>query len=91
MSRVPTLSPVEEIVTFLAGGPSRDAIATFRLSELAQERLRDLLRRNQAGQASPDEVHELDQMVLLDDIISLVRARAYPANVPAVTTTRPEG
>jgi hypothetical protein len=46
MSQTPTASPVEEIVEFFAQGPSRQDIAAFRLSEAAQDRLRDLLRRN---------------------------------------------
>jgi hypothetical protein len=89
MSRTPTLSPIEEVVTFLARGPSREAITTFRLSEPAQERLRDLLRRNQAGLTTPDEMRELDQMVLLDDIISLIRARARPIDSPTAAN-RPD-
>jgi hypothetical protein len=81
MSQAPTLSPIEEVVTFLAGGPPREAIAAFRLSEPARERLRDLLRRNQAGLATADEARELDQMVLLDDILSLIRARGRRAPI----------
>jgi hypothetical protein len=76
MSQAPTLSPVEEVVAFFAGGPSREEIAAFRLSESARERLGELLRRNSAGELTPDEVRELDQMVLLDDIVSLIRARS---------------
>ena len=36
---------------------------------------RTLLARNAAGALSTEEVRELDQMVLLDDILSLIRAR----------------
>ncbi len=75
MSQAPTLSPIEEVVGFFARGPSREEIAAFRLSNAAQERLRELLRRNAAGELAPNEQCQLDQMVLLDDIVSLIRAR----------------
>lgn len=76
MSQAPTLRPVEEVVAFFASCPSRQEIAAFRLSDSAQERLRELLRRNAAGELDADEQRQLDQMVLLDDIVSLIRARA---------------
>lgn len=76
MSQALTLGPVEEVITFLSQGPSREEIAAFRLSEEAQQHLRALLRKNSAGTLTPEEDHELDQMVLLDEIVSLIRARA---------------
>jgi hypothetical protein len=69
------LNPVNEVIDFFARAPSREDIAAFRLSPAAQERLRALLARNAAGMLSPEEQRELDQMVLLDDILSLLRAR----------------
>jgi hypothetical protein len=67
---------VSEVVEFFAHGPSRAEIAAFRLSAAARERLRVLLARNAAGVLTDDEARELDQMILLDDIVSLIRARA---------------
>lgn len=75
MSQASMTSPVEEVVEFFSRGPSREEIAAFRLSEAAQERLRELLRKNSAGELTPDEQRQLDQMVLLDDVVSLIRAR----------------
>jgi hypothetical protein len=75
MTSPPALSPVSEVVAFFAGAPSREAIAAFRLSPTAHERIRTLLARNATGTLSPEEERELDQMVLLDDILSLIRAR----------------
>jgi hypothetical protein len=76
MASPATASPVNEVVEFFAHAPSRQDIAVFRLSSSAQERLSGLLARNAAGTLSVEEQHELDQMVLLDDIVSLIRARA---------------
>jgi hypothetical protein len=76
MGQALTLGPIEEVIAFLSQGPSRKEIAAFRLSEEAQQHIRALLRKNSAGTLTPEEDHELDQMVLLDEIVSLIRARA---------------
>ncbi|HEY7832985.1 MAG TPA: hypothetical protein VIG30_05400 [Ktedonobacterales bacterium] len=76
MSQAPAVSPVDEVIEFFSHGPSRQEIATFELSGAAQDRLRVLLRKNAAGALTGEEEHELDKMVLLDDIISLIRVRA---------------
>jgi hypothetical protein len=75
MSQATTHSPIEEVVDFFARGPSRDEIAAFQLSAGAQQRLRTLLDKNAAGSLTLDEDRELERMVLLDDIVSLIRAR----------------
>jgi hypothetical protein len=74
-----TVSPVIEVIDFFSRGPSRAEIAHFHLSEAAQERLRILQDRNAAGTGAltPEETGELDRMVLLDDIVSLIRMRVY--------------
>ena len=61
--------------------PSREAMADFQLSPTGHERLRALLARNAAGRLIEVEARELDQMVLLDDILSLIKARMqrFPA------------
>jgi hypothetical protein len=83
MASPAALSPVNEVVEFFARAPSREEIATFHLSPAAHERLRALLARNAAGMLSPEEQRELDQMVLLDDILSLLRARVQGNTAPA--------
>lgn len=81
MTSVAALSPVTEVIEFLAMAPSREAMADFQLSPTAHERLHALLARNAAGSLIEVEVRELDQMVLLDDILSLIKARVqgFPA------------
>ena len=83
MASSATVTPVNEVVEFFAQAPSRDDIAAFRLSLSAYEYLRELLARNAAGTLTVEGQHELDQIVLLDDIISLIRARVH------TTTTSP--
>jgi hypothetical protein len=82
MASPATVSPVTEVIEFFARAPSREDIATFHLSPAAHQRLRDLLDRNAAGALTADEERELDQMVLLDDILSLIRARAQGVRPP---------
>lgn len=83
MANQATVSPVSEVVEFFAHGPSREDIAAFHLSPAVVEHLRALLARNAAGALSTDEQDDLDRMVLLDDIISLIRARAQGSTTDA--------
>ena len=76
MARSAMVSPVNEVIELLARAPSREEIAAFRLSAAARERIRGLLARNAEGTLTADEQRELDQAALLDDILSLIRARA---------------
>jgi hypothetical protein len=82
MASPATVTPLREVIDFLARVPSRDDIAAFRLSPAAHEYLRKLLARNAAGTLTVEEQHELDQMVLLDDILSLIRARIHDIATP---------
>jgi hypothetical protein len=82
------VSPVNEVVEFFSRAPSREDMVAFRLSPGAHDRLRDLLERNAAGMLSADEERELDQTILLDDILSLIRARTgqHGIHLSRVTT-----
>jgi hypothetical protein len=63
-------------VSFFAGGPSRQDISAFRLSEEAPERVRHLLLKQSAGTLTDDEADELDVCVQLDRLLLLIRSRA---------------
>jgi hypothetical protein len=66
----------DEVVSFFASGPSRDAISTFRLSDEAVARVRHLLWKQSAGTLSEEEAAELDDCVHLERLLLLIRARA---------------
>lgn len=83
MANPATVTPLSEVIEFFAQAPSRDDIAAFRLSPAAHEYLRGLLARNAAGTLTVEERRELDQMVLLDDILSLIRARIHDTATPS--------
>ncbi len=80
MGQASMVSPVEEVVAFFSHGPSREAIAAFRLSSAAQDRLRELLHKNAAGELTQEENRMLDEMLFLDNIVSLIRARVQLAS-----------
>jgi len=89
MSEIALASPIEEIVAFFAGGPSRDAIASFRLSKDAQEHISALLHKSRSGTLTSDEDRELNRVMALNEVISLIqtRARATKAH-PLTSSTR---
>lgn len=67
----------DEVVAFFASGPTREAIATFRLSDETVARVRQLLLKKSAGTLTVDETDELDQCVQLDRIVLLIRSQVY--------------
>ena len=73
----------QEGVSFLAGGPRPQEIVAFRPSETAVERSRELLLRNKAGQLTPAEEAELEEMALLDHLVTLIKAKAWQHTRPA--------
>ena len=76
MSSLSRISPAEELAEFLARRPSLAEIASFRLSDAALDRARELMEKSESGTLSPEEGQELDRLVLLDDIIGLIQAHA---------------
>jgi hypothetical protein len=65
-----------EVVDFLARGPRPQEIIAFRPSQTATERSRELLRRNQEGRLTPAEEAEMEEMALLDHLVTLIKAKA---------------
>lgn len=76
MSTVKRRSPIEELADFLASRPTTDEILAFRLSDEALGRARELLAKSTDETLTADESRELDRMIVLDDVVGLVRARA---------------
>lgn len=87
MSQASLLRPTEEIAEFFAHGPSPEEIAAFRLSAPTIVRVRELLAKNTAGTLTREESEELDQLVLLDRIVMLIRSRLPPLGKQQRTAT----
>jgi hypothetical protein len=67
----------DEIVDLFARGTPSADILTFRPSQDAQERVRDLLARNKTGELTPQEIAELNRFAELEHLMQLVKARAH--------------
>ena len=73
--KAPGRTLTEEVAEFLARGPSADEIANYRISEETQDRVRVLMDRNRDGTLTADESTELDEITVLDQLFTLIRAR----------------
>ncbi|HEX6798336.1 MAG TPA: hypothetical protein VF116_11560 [Ktedonobacterales bacterium] len=73
--KAPERTLTEEVAEFLARGPSAHEIANYRISESAQERVRVLMEKNEDGTLTAAETAELDEITVLDQLFTLIRAR----------------
>jgi hypothetical protein len=66
----------DEIIDLFARGASSAEVLAFRPSPETQERVRDLLERNAAGELTEEEVAELERFGEIEHLMQLVKARA---------------
>ena len=66
----------EQVLEFLASGPSSQEIVAYRPPQAAQARFSRLLTDNRERQLSPREEEELDHYVGMDRMLSLLKAKA---------------
>lgn len=66
-----------EVLDFLMTRPTPESIAAFKVSEQAQSRLRELLDKHREANLSATETVELDLYEQLDQLVALLKARAY--------------
>lgn len=67
---------LDELVNFIARGPSTLEVAEYRASAEASARVADLIRREKTTGLSPDEAAELDRSLQLEHLMRLAKARA---------------
>jgi len=65
-----------EIIDFIAAGTTPDAVAHFRPSPEAQQRVAELIEGEKADRLSPEEKAELDHFMELEHIMRMAKARA---------------
>jgi hypothetical protein len=65
-----------EIIDFIAAGTTPRTVADFRPSMEAQQRLADLLQREEAIGLTPEEKAEVDHFMNLEHILRMAKARA---------------
>ncbi|MEZ4665021.1 MAG: hypothetical protein R2911_46435 [Caldilineaceae bacterium] len=81
---VSRLAPVStqaymEALALFAQNPSQELLATFQFSSTVEERINDLVERNEDGLLSQAERVELDRLSYLEGQLQLVKARALAA------------
>jgi hypothetical protein len=65
-----------EFVDFIAGGITPQGVIDFRPSEEARARVADLIRHQKLATLSLDQTAELNQILLIEHIMRLAKARA---------------
>jgi hypothetical protein len=74
----------DEILAFLAKGPRPAEILAFRPCAASLNRSRKLLQKNRTNALTADETAELDEMGLMDHLMTLLKAKAHRyAGAPA--------
>lgn len=68
-----------EVLDFLVTRPTSEQILTFKISEQSQVRLQALLQKNRDASLNSSEVAELNVYEQLDELMTLLKVRAYAA------------
>jgi hypothetical protein len=66
----------DEVIDFIASGPTSSAVASFRLSDAMNQRAELLVQREKSGELTSDEKSEIDHYLELEHIMRLAKARA---------------
>ena len=67
----------EQVLDFLARGPSVREITQYRPAPDAQKRFSDLLSANRDRKLTLAEEEELDHYIRIERMLSLLKAKAY--------------
>lgn len=67
----------EEIADFLAAEMPAEKLIGFQPSQAARDRVEYLLGANARGEISPAERAELSQYIQIEELLGLMKARAY--------------
>jgi hypothetical protein len=74
---VPSTAPgYLEIIDFIAGGTTPEAVIAFRPSEQAEQRVAELIEAQKQAALSPAEAAELNHCIELEHILRLAKATA---------------
>jgi hypothetical protein len=76
-TQVVSLPYYEEVLEFLAAGPSAQQIVAFRPRPQAQERFSYLLDVHRQRTLTGEEEEELDHYIRIEQMMSLLKAKAY--------------
>jgi hypothetical protein len=65
----------DEVIDFIAAGPSSEDVADFRPSEAARQRVADLIARGKTAGLTAEETSELEHYLRIEHLMRLARAR----------------
>jgi len=65
-----------ELVNFVAGGTTPEDIVNFRPSAEAQQRVAELIEREEESRLTPEEAAELTHFLELEHILRMAKAKA---------------
>jgi hypothetical protein len=66
----------DELVEFIAAGPTRDAVARYEASQETKDFVAELIHKEKTTGLTPDESAELDHYLNLEHVMRLAKARA---------------
>ena len=66
----------DELVNFIAAGPSSQLVAAFQPSEMTRQRVASLVVREKTTGLTAEETSELDHYLQLEHLMRLAKARA---------------
>ncbi len=66
-----------EFIEFIAKGTTPEEMTQFQFSEETQERIENLVIASKTGNITEDEQKELEEVLFIDHLITLAKAKAY--------------
>ena len=66
----------DEVIEFIAAGPTTSTVASFQASPKVRRRVGELIRREKTEGLSAEEKSELDHYAQLEHIMRMAKARA---------------
>jgi hypothetical protein len=74
----PSHSPIEEVAAFFGRGPTPEEIRQYQLSDETQAWVNELLDKEDDGTLSAEEKHQLDELLIIHDVVTLIRSQVPP-------------
>lgn len=65
-----------EVADFLTSEPSLEDLANYTVTSATQHYLDTLMEKNSAGELSPDERLELEKLLTISHVMTLVKTKA---------------
>jgi hypothetical protein len=66
----------DEMIDFITSAPRPEEIISFAPSEKSQKRLEDLQFKRREKGLTDDELHELEQFIMVEHIMRMAKAKA---------------